>query len=32
VAVFHFKIGMIPVLASCSAVGVLYFLAVGAVA
>jgi chromate transporter len=31
VAVFHFKIGMIPVLAACSAAGVLYFLAVGAV-
>ena len=30
VAVFHFKIGMIPVLAACSAAGVLYFLAVGA--
>ena len=32
VAVFHFKIGMIPVLAACSAAGVLYFLAVGAIA
>ena len=32
VAVFHFKIGMIPVLATCSAAGVLYFLAAGAVA
>jgi chromate transporter len=31
VAVFHFKIGMIPVLAACSAAGVLYFLAVGAI-
>ena len=32
VAVFHFRIGMIPVLAACSAAGVLYFLAVGAFA
>jgi chromate transporter len=32
VAVFHFRIGMIPVLAACSAAGVLYFLAVGAIA
>jgi chromate transporter len=32
VAVFHLKIGMIPVLAACSAAGVLYFLAVGAIA
>ena len=32
VAVFHLKIGMIPVLAACSAAGVLYFLAAGAVA
>jgi chromate transporter len=32
VAVFHFGIGMIPVLAACSAAGVLYFLAVGAFA
>ena len=32
VAVFHFKIGMILVLAACSAAGVLYFLAVGAIA
>jgi chromate transporter len=32
VAVFHLKIGMIPVLAASSAAGVLYFLAVGAVA
>jgi chromate transporter len=31
VALFHFKIGMIPVLAACSAAGVLYFLAVGAI-
>jgi chromate transporter len=31
VAVFHFRIGMIPVLAACSAAGVLYFLAVGAI-
>ena len=31
VAVFHLKIGMIPVLAACSAAGVLYFLAVGAI-
>jgi chromate transporter len=32
VAVFHFRIGMIPVLAAGSAAGVLYFLAVGAIA
>jgi chromate transporter len=32
VALFHFKIGMIPVLAACSAAGVFYFLAVGAIA
>jgi chromate transporter len=32
VAVFHLQIGMIPVLAACSAAGVLYFLAVGAIA
>ena len=32
VAVFHLKIGMIPVLATCSAAGVLYFLVVGAIA
>ena len=32
VAVFRLKIGMIPVLAACSAAGVLYFLAVGAIA
>jgi chromate transporter len=32
VAVFHLKIGMIPVLAASSAAGVLYFLAVGAIA
>ena len=32
VAVFHLKIGMLPVLAACSAAGVLYFLAVGAIA
>jgi chromate transporter len=32
VAVFHLKIGIIPVLAGCSAAGVLYFLAVGAIA
>jgi chromate transporter len=32
VAVFYFRIGMIPVLAACSAAGVLYFLAVGAIA
>jgi chromate transporter len=31
VAVFHFRIGMIPVLAACSAAGVLYFLAAGAI-
>jgi chromate transporter len=31
-ALFHLKIGMIPVLAACSAAGVLYFLAVGAIA
>jgi chromate transporter len=31
-AVFHFRIGMIPVLAACSAAGVFYFLAVGAIA
>jgi chromate transporter len=32
VALFSFKIGMIPVLAACSAAGVLYFLAVEAIA
>jgi chromate transporter len=32
VAVFQFGIGMITVLAACSAAGVLYFLAVGAIA
>ena len=32
VAVFHLKIGMIPVLAACSTAGVLYFLVVGAIA
>jgi chromate transporter len=32
VAVFYLKIGMIPVLAACSAAGVIYFLAAGAVA
>jgi chromate transporter len=32
VAVFHFKVGMIPVLAACSAAGVLYFLAIEAIA
>jgi chromate transporter len=32
VAVFHFRIGMIPVLAACSAAGVFYFLAVRAFA
>jgi chromate transporter len=32
VAVFHLGIGMIPVLAACSAAGVLYFLAVVAIA
>jgi chromate transporter len=32
VALFHLKIGMIPVLAACSAAGVLYFFAVGAIA
>jgi chromate transporter len=32
VAVFHLGIGMIPVLAACSAAGVLYFLALGATA
>jgi chromate transporter len=32
VAVFFLKIGMIPVLAGCSAAGVLYFLALGAIA
>ena len=32
VALFHLKIGMIPVLAASSAAGVLYFLAVGAIA
>jgi chromate transporter len=31
VAVFYVKIGMIPVLAACSAAGFLYFLAVGAI-
>jgi chromate transporter len=29
-AVFRFKIGMVPVLAACSAAGVLYYLAKGA--
>jgi chromate transporter len=28
-AVFRFKAGMIPVLAACSTLGVLYFLAAG---
>jgi chromate transporter len=32
VALFHLKIGMIRVLAACSAAGVLYFLAIGAIA
>jgi chromate transporter len=32
VALFHFNIGMIPVLAACSAAGVLHFLAVGTIA
>jgi chromate transporter len=32
VAVFHFKIGMIPVLAACAALGVIYFLAAGTIA
>jgi hypothetical protein len=32
VAVFHLEIGMIPVLAACSAAGVLYFVALGAIA
>jgi chromate transporter len=32
VAVFHLRIGMIPVLAACSAAGVLYFLAVRVIA
>jgi chromate transporter len=32
VAVFYLRIGMIPVLAGCSAAGVLYFLAVRAIA
>ena len=32
VAIFYLRIGMIPVLAACSAAGVLYFLAVGAIA
>jgi chromate transporter len=31
-AVFRFKIGMIPVLAACSTAGVLYFLALGVIA
>jgi chromate transporter len=31
-AVFRFKVGMLPVLAACSAAGVLYFLAAGAIA
>jgi chromate transporter len=31
-AVFHFRAGMLPVLTGCSAAGVLYFLAVGAIA
>jgi chromate transporter len=30
-AVFRFKIGMIPVLATCSAIGLLYYLATGSV-
>jgi chromate transporter len=32
VALFRFKLGMIPVLAACSAAGLLYYLATGAVA
>jgi chromate transporter len=32
VAVFHFRVGMISVLAACSAAGVLYFLAAGWIA
>jgi chromate transporter len=31
-AVFRFKVGMLPVLAACSAAGVIYFLAAGAIA
>jgi len=31
VAVFHLKLGMFAVLGACSAAGVLYFLAVGAI-
>jgi hypothetical protein len=31
VALFHFNIGIIPVLAACSAAGVLHFLAVGTI-
>jgi chromate transporter len=32
VAVFHLRVGMIPVLAACSAAGALYFVALGAIA
>ena len=31
-AVFRFKVGMLPVLAACSAAGVIYFLAARAIA
>ena len=31
IAVFRFKIGMIKVLAACSAAGVLYYLVIGAI-
>jgi chromate transporter len=31
-AVFRFKVGMLPVLAGCSAAGIVYFLAAGAIA
>jgi chromate transporter len=31
-AVFRFKVGMLPVLAACSAAGVVYFLAAGPIA
>jgi chromate transporter len=31
IAMFRFKIGMIPVLAACSAAGVLYYLTTGSV-
>jgi chromate transporter len=31
-AMFRFKVGMLPVLAACSAAGVIYFLAAGAIA